>query len=36
MGLQALLNKYDNGGFTKTGWFQLKDDDRSRGGHTGA
>ena len=26
MGLQALLNKYDNGGFTKTGWFQLKDD----------
>ena len=27
MGLQALLNKYDNGGnFSKTGWFQLKDD----------
>ena len=26
MGLQALLNKYDNGGFNKTGWFQLKDD----------
>ena len=26
MGLQALLNKYDNGGFTKAGWFQLKDD----------
>lgn len=26
MGLQDLLNKYDNGGFTKTGWFQLKDD----------
>ena len=26
MGLQALLDKYDNGGFTKTGWFQLKDD----------
>lgn len=25
MGLQALLNKYDNGG-TKTGWFSLKDD----------
>ena len=25
MGLQALLDKYD-GGFTKTGWFQLKDD----------
>ena len=26
MGLQALLNKYDNGNFNKTGWFQLKDD----------
>ena len=26
MGLQALMNKYDNGGFNKTGWFQLKDD----------
>jgi hypothetical protein len=27
MGLQALLNKYDNGGnFNKAGWFQLKDD----------
>ena len=27
MGLQDLLNKYDNGGnFNKTGWFQLKDD----------
>lgn len=26
MGLQALLDKYDNGWFTKTGWFQLKDD----------
>ena len=26
MGLQDLLNKYDNGGYTKTGWFQLKDD----------
>lgn len=26
MGLQDLLNKYDNGGFSKTGWFQLKDD----------
>lgn len=26
MGLQALLNKYDNGNFSKTGWFQLKDD----------
>ena len=25
MGLQDLLNKYD-GNFTKTGWFQLKDD----------
>lgn len=25
MGLQALINKYDNGG-TKTGWFALKDD----------
>lgn len=26
MGLQDLINKYDNGGFSKTGWFQLKDD----------
>lgn len=26
MSLQDLLNKYDNGGFNKTGWFQLKDD----------
>lgn len=28
MGLQDLINKYDNGGtkFNKTGWFQLKDD----------
>jgi hypothetical protein len=26
MGLQDLINKYDNGSFTKTGWFQLKDD----------
>jgi hypothetical protein len=26
MGLQALMNKYDNGGFNKAGWFQLKDD----------
>ena len=26
MGLQALLNKYDNGSFSKNGWFQLKDD----------
>ena len=26
MGLQDLINKYDNGGFTKAGWFQLKDD----------
>ncbi len=26
MGLQALINKYDNGGFSKAGWFQLKDD----------
>lgn len=26
MGLQALINKYDNGNFSKTGWFQLKDD----------
>lgn len=25
MGLQALINKYDNGG-TKAGWFSLKDD----------
>lgn len=26
MSLQDLLSKYDNGGFSKTGWFQLKDD----------
>lgn len=27
MGLQDLINKYDNGGnYGKTGWFQLKDD----------
>lgn len=26
MGLQDLISKYDNGGFSKTGWFQLKDD----------
>lgn len=27
MGLQDLINKYDNGGLSKTGWFQqLKDD----------
>lgn len=26
MGLQDLMKKYDNGGFSKTGWFQLKDD----------
>ena len=26
MGLQDLINKYDYGGFSKTGWFQLKDD----------
>lgn len=26
MGLQDLINKYDGGTFTKTGWFQLKDD----------
>lgn len=26
MGLQDLINKYDSGGFSKTGWFQLKDD----------
>ena len=26
MGLQDLINKHDNGGFSKTGWFQLKDD----------
>lgn len=24
--LQELLDKYDNGGFNKAGWFQLKDD----------
>lgn len=29
MGLQALMAKYDNGGFNKTGWFQLKDDGDS-------
>ena len=30
MGLQDLINKYDNGGnFNKTGWFQLKDDGDS-------
>lgn len=26
MGLQDLIKKYDNGGFSKAGWFQLKDD----------
>ena len=26
MSLQDLIKKYDNGGFSKTGWFQLKDD----------
>lgn len=26
MGLQELIDKYDNGGFNKAGWFQLKDD----------
>ena len=26
MSLQALLDKYGNGDFSKTGWFQLKDD----------
>ena len=26
MGLQDLINKYDNGGISKAGWFQLKDD----------
>lgn len=26
MGLRALIDKYDNGNFSKTGWFQLKDD----------
>ena len=26
MGLHDLINKYDGGTFTKTGWFQLKDD----------
>ena len=29
MGLQDLIKKYDNGGFSKTGWFQLKDDGDS-------
>ncbi len=29
MGLQALIKKYDNGGFSKAGWFQLKDDGDS-------
>ena len=26
MGLQDLINKYDNGSLNKTGWFKLKDD----------
>lgn len=26
MSLAALINKYDTGNFSKTGWFQLKDD----------
>lgn len=26
MALQDLISKYDNGGFSKAGWFQLKDD----------
>lgn len=26
MSLQSLISKYDNGSFSKTGWFQLKDD----------
>lgn len=26
MSLKELLDKYDNGSFSKTGWFQLKDD----------
>ena len=29
MSLQDLIKKYDNGGFSKTGWFQLKDDGDS-------
>lgn len=29
MGLQDLIEKYDNGGFSKTGWFQLKGDGDS-------
>lgn len=29
MGLQELIKKYDNGGYSKTGWFQLKDDGDS-------
>ena len=29
MGLQDLIKKYDNGGFSKAGWFQLKDDGDS-------
>lgn len=29
MGLQELIKKYDNGNFSKTGWFQLKDDGDS-------
>ena len=29
MGLLDLIKKYDNGGFSKTGWFQLKDDGDS-------
>ncbi len=32
MGLQDLINKYDNGGFSKTGWFQLKDDGDTASG----
>lgn len=27
--LKELLGKYDNGGFTKTGWFSIKDDGDS-------
>lgn len=29
MSLQDLIKKYDNGNFSKTGWFQLKDDGDS-------
>lgn len=29
MGLQDLIKRYDNGGFSKTGWFQLKGDGDS-------